>query len=60
MIVPSSAPPIQFRSTAAISLAGRGFFPQHPAGVAVTPEGWIVVATQEGRVFRARPRVPGP
>lgn len=59
MVVPSSAAPIQFRSLAAISLGGRGFFPQHPVGVAVTPEGWIVVATQEGRVFRARPRAPG-
>lgn len=59
-IVPSSAPPIQHRSLAAIALAGRGFYPQHPVGVAVTPEGWIVIATQEGRVFRARPRVQTP
>lgn len=59
LIVPSSSAPIQFRSLAAISLGGRGFFPQHPAGVAVTPEGWIVIATQEGRVFRARPRTGG-
>lgn len=56
IIVPSSAPPVQFRSLAAVSLGGRGFFPQHPVGVAVTPGGSIVIATQEGRVFRARPR----
>ena len=56
-VVPSSAPPIQHRSLAGISIAGRGFFPQHPIGIAITPEGWILVATQEGRVYRARPRV---
>ena len=55
-VVPSSDEPVQFRSLAAVALGGRGFFPQHPAGVAVTPQGEIVVATQEGRVFRARPR----
>ena len=55
-VVPSSAPPVQFRSLAAVSLGGRGFFPQHPVGVAVTPGGSIVIATQEGRVCRARPR----
>ena len=55
-VVPSSAPPVQFRSLAAVSLGGRGFFPQHPVGVAVTPGGSIVIATQEGRVFRVRPR----
>ena len=55
-IVPNSDEPVQFRSLAGVSLGGRGFFPQHLVGVAVTPQGEIIVATQEGRVFRARPR----
>ncbi len=56
IVVPSSDHPVQFRSWAAIALGGRGFFPQHPAGVAVMPDGSIAIATQEGRIFRARPR----
>ncbi len=39
-----------------LSLAGMGFFPFHPSDVAVSPEGWIYVAVEEGRILRYRPR----
>jgi glucose/arabinose dehydrogenase len=38
------------------SLWGRGFFPDHPADVVISPEGWIYVSVQEGQIFRYRPR----
>ncbi len=39
-----------------LSLLGHGFFPYHPVDVAVSPEGWIYVALEEGRILRFRPR----
>ena len=33
------------------------FFPDHPVAVSISPEGWIYVATREGRIVRLRPRV---
>ncbi|MBN1563160.1 MAG: hypothetical protein JXA10_04930 [Anaerolineae bacterium] len=39
-----------------LSLLGQGFYPYHPVDVAVSAEGWIYVALEEGRILRFRPR----
>ena len=38
------------------SLMGMGFFPYHPAALALDPQGWLYIAEQEGRILRVRPR----
>lgn len=57
------APVSSFRTArqniSAMSLAGEGFFPYRPVDVAISPAGWIYVGTQEGRIFRFRPRPAG-
>jgi glucose/arabinose dehydrogenase len=57
-IAPTSAgtPPVS--SLAAYSLSGRGFFPEHPVDVALSPQGWLYLSTAEGRVLRYRPQPP--
>lgn len=55
-IVPSSENPIYaYDSLSEFSLSGRGFFPYHPVDIALSKEGWIYVALQEGRILRLRP-----
>ncbi|NDJ78966.1 MAG: hypothetical protein GYB65_22170 [Chloroflexi bacterium] len=54
-IAPTSVAPAPVESLAEYSLSGRGFFPEHPIDVAISPEGWIYVALQEGGVLRYRP-----
>jgi glucose/arabinose dehydrogenase len=44
------------RSSSDAALVALSFFPDHPVSVAVSAEGWIYVATREGRVIRLRPR----
>lgn len=44
------------RSSSDAALVSLSFFPDHPIAVAVSPEGWIYVATREGRIIRLRPR----
>jgi glucose/arabinose dehydrogenase len=38
------------------SLTRRGFYPQRPADVAISPEGWVYVAVEEGPIYRFRPK----
>jgi glucose/arabinose dehydrogenase len=38
------------------ALSGLGFFPYHPADVAIDAQGWIYLSVAEGRIFRFRPR----
>jgi glucose/arabinose dehydrogenase len=38
------------------SLSGLGFFPYHPADIAIDAQGWIYLSIAEGRIFRFRPR----
>ena len=38
------------------SLMGMGFFPYHPAALALDAQGWLYIAEQEGRILRIRPR----
>jgi glucose/arabinose dehydrogenase len=56
------ANPAPVNSLAEYSLSGRGFFPSRPVDVAVSPEGWIYVSIEEGRVLRFRPhmQIPAP
>jgi glucose/arabinose dehydrogenase len=42
-------------SLAQYSLLGFGFFPYHPLDVVVSPEGWLYVSIEEGRIIRLRP-----
>ncbi len=44
------------RSSSDAALVALSFFPDHPVAVAVSAEGWIYVATREGRIVRLRPR----
>ena len=44
------------RTNSDAALYSLSFFPDHPVAVTVSPEGWIYVATREGRVIRLRPR----
>lgn len=44
------------QSNSDAALYSLSFYPDHPVAVAVSPEGWIYVATREGRVIRLRPR----
>jgi glucose/arabinose dehydrogenase len=55
-IVPDSVhPSYAGYSLAQYSLLGFGFFPYHPFDVAVSPEGWLYVSFEEGRIIRLRP-----
>jgi len=54
-VAPASDRPETF-SLEQFSLMGRGFYPFHPADVAVSAEGWIYISVQEGRIYRVRPR----
>lgn len=62
LVIPSAPSPDRLHeatthySLSEFSLAGFGFFPLHPADVAVSPEGWVYVSLEEGRIFRVRPR----
>jgi glucose/arabinose dehydrogenase len=55
-VAPSDAYGHAYELVANMSLRGLGFFPYHPVDVAVSVEGWIYVALQEGRILRFRPR----
>ncbi len=55
-IAPASGRATAQLALAGFSLADRGFYPEHPSGIALSAEGWLYVATQEGRIYRARPR----
>lgn len=55
-IVPNSVhPSYAGYSLAQYSLLGFGFFPYHPVDVVVSPEGWLYVSLEEGRIIRLRP-----
>jgi len=41
-----------------LHIHGQSFFPDHPIDVAISPEGWIVISVQEGRLIRLRPMPP--
>ncbi|NLT16828.1 MAG: hypothetical protein GXY11_04300, partial [Clostridiales bacterium] len=55
-IAPTNEPAAPVLTLSEYSITGRGFFPDHPYDVAVSPEGWIYVSTFEGRLYRFRPR----
>lgn len=55
-VVPTTVNPPPVNSLAEYLLSGRGFFPAHPVDIAISPEGWVYVAIQEGQIFRYRPR----
>lgn len=55
-IAPTSERATAQMSLAGFSLSGRGFYPEHPSGITLSAEGWLYVAVQEGRIYRARPR----
>lgn len=42
-------------SLAEYSLSSFGFFPYHPSDVVISPEGWLYVSIEEGRIIRLRP-----
>lgn len=42
------------------AMTGQGFFPRHPHDVVVSPNGWIYVSVEEGRILRFRPRPDEP
>jgi hypothetical protein len=42
-----------------LQIQDQGFYPEHPIDVAVSPEGWITIALQEGRIIRLRPTSSG-
>lgn len=54
-IAPKVNPPEPVDSLSGYSISGRGFFPYRPVDVVVSPEGWIYVALEEGRIIRFRP-----
>jgi glucose/arabinose dehydrogenase len=56
VIAPHQEPRFVPKTITLYSLLGQGFFPYRPVDVAVSPEGWIYVALQEGRIVRFRPR----
>jgi glucose/arabinose dehydrogenase len=55
-------PPVQFlpynpgKSLADTSLYTTSFYPDHPAVIAISREGWIYISLPEGRIYRFRPR----
>lgn len=55
-VAPVADPPFAAYSLAEFSLNGMGFFPYHPADVVISPDGWIYVSLEEGRIYRFRPR----
>jgi glucose/arabinose dehydrogenase len=42
-----------------LQIQDQGFYPDHPVDVAVSPEGWITISLQEGRIIRLRPMLSG-
>lgn len=38
-----------------LHIHGQSFFPDHPIDVTISPEGWIVISEQEGRLIQLRP-----
>ena len=42
-----------------LQIQDQGFYPDHPLDVTISPEGWIVLSLQEGRILRLRPAPAG-
>jgi glucose/arabinose dehydrogenase len=61
ILAPYADPP-PVGSMAEYSLSGRGFFPARPVDIAISPNGWIYISIEEGRILRFRPRalIPAP
>lgn len=56
VMVPTSERENLAYSLAEFSIRGLGFYPYHPAGIALDAQGWLYVGVAEGRVYRMRPR----
>jgi len=55
-IAPTWPLPPDEESSVQLNTTGKGLFPYHPVDVVVSPEGWIYVSFQEGRILRFRRR----
>ncbi len=55
-IAPISDHPSFAFPLARYSLMGMGFYPYHPAALALDAQGWLYIAEAEGRILRIRPR----
>ncbi len=55
IIAPISENPANRLPVEEYSILGLGIFPEHPADIAVSAEGWIYVSLEEGRILRFRP-----
>ncbi len=38
-----------------MSIQGQSFYPEHPVDIAISPEGYIAISVQEGRIIRLTP-----
>jgi hypothetical protein len=55
-IAPISTHPNFAFPLARYSLMGMGFSPYHPTALALSPQGWIYIAEQDGRIMGVRPQ----